>query len=77
MFNFFNFFTLPLVNAKQETRNMAFSTYSHWLPVLALVLIFYAAPTHAFGAGNIATTSNIEGENCEDDGYLRAPVLTS
>ncbi|KAF2189199.1 Het-C-domain-containing protein [Zopfia rhizophila CBS 207.26] len=32
------------------------------LPCLIL-LIFYARPTHAFGAGNIASTAKIEGQN--------------
>lgn len=58
---------------------MAISNYSRWLPVLALVLIFYAAPTHAFGAGNIAATSKIEGENWRhvSDSDLRAFDLAS
>jgi hypothetical protein len=42
---------------------MAFTKYSNWLPLLALVVIFYAAPAQAFGAGNIAGTSKIEGAN--------------
>ncbi|CAK3932917.1 Hypothetical predicted protein [Lecanosticta acicola] len=36
---------------------------SSWLPILALALILYARPTLAFGAGNIGTTSKIEGVN--------------
>ncbi|KAF2196671.1 Het-C-domain-containing protein [Delitschia confertaspora ATCC 74209] len=35
---------------------------SIWLPCLVL-LIFWARPTHAFGAGNIASTAKIEGQN--------------
>lgn len=27
---------------------------SSWLPVLTLLLILYARPTHAFGAGNVS-----------------------
>ncbi|KAF2169412.1 hypothetical protein M409DRAFT_65085 [Zasmidium cellare ATCC 36951] len=37
--------------------------YTTWLPVLALLLVLYARPTHAFGAGNIGSTSKIEGSN--------------
>ncbi|KAG9205508.1 hypothetical protein G6514_008150 [Epicoccum nigrum] len=33
-----------------------------WLPCL-LLLVFWARPTHAFGAGNIASLSKIEGQN--------------
>ncbi|KAF2627514.1 Het-C-domain-containing protein [Macroventuria anomochaeta] len=33
-----------------------------WLPCL-LLLVFWARPTHAFGAGNIASLSAIEGQN--------------
>ncbi|KAJ4404542.1 hypothetical protein N0V91_005886 [Didymella pomorum] len=33
-----------------------------WLPCL-LLLVFWARPTHAFGAGNIASLSSIEGQN--------------
>jgi hypothetical protein len=33
-----------------------------WLPCLVL-LVFWARPTHAFGAGNIASMSAIEGQN--------------
>jgi hypothetical protein len=33
-----------------------------WLPCLIL-LVFWARPTHAFGAGNIASLSAIEGQN--------------
>jgi len=36
---------------------------SSWLPILALALILYARPAHAFGAGNIGSTSKIEGQN--------------
>lgn len=32
-------------------------------PVLLVALIFFARPSHAFGAGNIASTSKIEGQN--------------
>ncbi|SMR41551.1 unnamed protein product [Zymoseptoria tritici ST99CH_1E4] len=42
---------------------MALPKHSSWLPLLALVVILYAAPAHAFGAGNIASTSKIEGGN--------------
>jgi hypothetical protein len=35
---------------------------SFLLPCLVL-LIFWARPTHAFGAGNIASLSKIEGQN--------------
>ncbi|KAK4626414.1 hypothetical protein CLAFUW4_04394 [Fulvia fulva] len=37
--------------------------YGSWLPILALCLVLYARPTHAFGAGNIGSTSKIEGQN--------------
>ncbi|EME46452.1 hypothetical protein DOTSEDRAFT_70448 [Dothistroma septosporum NZE10] len=37
--------------------------YGSWLNILALCLILYAHPTHAFGAGNIGSTSKIEGQN--------------
>jgi hypothetical protein len=33
-----------------------------WLPCLVL-LVFWARPTAAFGAGNIASLSSIEGQN--------------
>jgi len=33
-----------------------------WLPCL-LLLVFWARPAHAFGAGNIASLSAIEGQN--------------
>jgi len=32
-------------------------------PILLVALIFFARPSHAFGAGNIASTSKIEGQN--------------
>lgn len=32
-------------------------------PILFVALIFLARPTHAFGAGNIASTSKIDGQN--------------
>lgn len=41
---------------------MAFSASSTLLFGLIL-LVFYAHPTHAFGAGNIGSTSKIEGQN--------------
>jgi hypothetical protein len=58
---------------------MALFKYSNWLPVLALVLMFYAAPTHAFGAGNIASTSKIEGQNWRhvSDGYVYGMIFRS
>lgn len=34
-----------------------------WLPVVALLLVLYAGHAHAFGAGNIGSTSKIEGQN--------------
>lgn len=39
-----------------------FSTSSILLPAVIL-LILYARPTHAFGAGNIASLAKIEGQN--------------
>jgi hypothetical protein len=33
------------------------------LLALGIILIFWARPTHAFGAGNIASTARIEGQN--------------
>ncbi|KAI5359293.1 putative heterokaryon incompatibility Het-C [Septoria linicola] len=35
----------------------------NWLPVLALLVVCYAGHAHAFGAGNIGSTSKIEGQN--------------
>lgn len=32
-------------------------------PILLVALIFFARPSHAFGAGNIGSTSKIEGQN--------------
>ena len=34
-----------------------------YIPLLLVLLILYARPSHAFGAGNIASTSKIEGAN--------------
>ena len=34
-----------------------------FFPILLVALVFLARPTHAFGAGNIAGTSKIEGQN--------------
>lgn len=39
------------------------ATFSATLPLLLLTIILFASPTLAFGAGNIAGTSKIEGEN--------------
>lgn len=30
-----------------------------------ILLVLFARPTHAFGAGNIASISKVEGQNCE------------
>lgn len=38
-------------------------TYSSCLPVVALLVVLYAGQAHAFGAGNIGSTSKIEGQN--------------
>lgn len=38
---------------------------SYPLLVGLIVLAWLARPTHAFGAGNIASISKIEGQNCE------------
>lgn len=36
---------------------------SYLLPSVFLLLILLARPAHAFGAGNIASTSKVEGQN--------------
>jgi hypothetical protein len=43
---------------------MAFSSTSIWLLTLAAFL-YLARPAHAFGAGNIASVSAVEGINCK------------
>ncbi|PPJ51643.1 hypothetical protein CBER1_08819 [Cercospora berteroae] len=35
----------------------------NWLPIVALLVVLYAGHAHAFGAGNIASLSKIEGQN--------------
>lgn len=30
-----------------------------------ILLVLFARPTHAFGAGNIASISKVEGQNCK------------
>lgn len=30
-----------------------------------ILLVLFARPTHAFGAGNIAAISSVEGQNCK------------
>lgn len=42
-----------------------FSIKPFHLGVGLLVLFLWARPTHAFGAGNIASISKVEGQNCE------------
>lgn len=43
---------------------MAVSTStSSWLLSCLIVVLFFACPTRAFGAGNIGSTSEIEGQN--------------
>lgn len=37
--------------------------FGQWLPVLALLIVLHAGKAHAFGAGNIGSSSNIEGQN--------------
>lgn len=38
---------------------------SYPLLVGLIVLVWFSRPAHAFGAGNIAGISKIEGQNCE------------
>jgi hypothetical protein len=38
-------------------------TSSFIVPCIFVLLLLYVRPTHAFGAGNIASTSKIEGQN--------------
>ena len=40
------------------------------LAVGIIVLFLWARPAHAFGAGNIAALSKVEGQNCEFDQEL-------
>lgn len=42
------------------------------LPVLLGLAVFLllASPAHAFGAGNIASISKIEGQNCRLPSYI-------
>ena len=42
---------------------MAWSSSQTLLLTTALAVLFFARPTHAFGAGNIASLSKIEGQN--------------
>jgi hypothetical protein len=69
--SFFNHNTTPLtalpihksaVNYAQIMPNMALKP-TILFPILLVALIFLARPTHAFGAGNIADTSKIAGQN--------------
>lgn len=55
---------LILVNVLQTTcsRTMALSSQSFFLLGLVAIVLL-ASPTHAFGAGNIASLSQIEGQN--------------
>jgi len=46
----------------------SFSTSTSLLLTVALLLVL-ARPTHAFGAGNIASVSKVEGLNCESCCY--------
>lgn len=42
---------------------MAGSTFPNIFLPIALIILYAALPTHAFGAGNIASISTIEGQN--------------
>lgn len=39
----------------------------------ALLIFFFARPTLAFGAGNIASISKVEGQNCKLSCYTQLP----
>jgi hypothetical protein len=52
----------PVVYHAQIMSNMALKP-TILFPILLVALIFLARPTYAFGAGNIAGTSKIEGQN--------------
>jgi hypothetical protein len=54
--------------------NMAFSTSNMFL-LCAIGIILLARPAHAFGAGNIGSTSKIEGQNWRH-GDLEDTLLT-
>jgi hypothetical protein len=41
-----------------------FDTKPYTLLVGLIVLVLFTRPTHAFGAGNIAGISKLEGQNC-------------
>lgn len=44
----------------------AMSTFKMTPLLWGLALLFlFAKPTHAFGAGNIASISKVEGQNCK------------
>lgn len=36
-----------------------------------ILLVLFARPTHAFGAGNIAGISKVEGQNCKTTSLLQ------
>jgi hypothetical protein len=48
--------------ASESSRIMAF-TASSWVLACFIIVLVFAHPTHAFGAGNIGSTSEAEGQN--------------
>lgn len=54
-----------------------FSFRSHGLLVGLIILVGLASPAFAFGAGNIASISKVEGQNCKQPrGVILPPTLT-